>query len=57
MVLKYDDLDGNYIRSTKEETEKLKNGMLEATEKVKKARFDVTVENKNNVIYIDFKLK
>lgn len=57
VVLKYDDLDGNYIRSTKEETEKLKNGMLEATEKVKKARFDVTVENKNNVIYIDFKLK
>lgn len=57
VVLKYDDLDGNYIRSTKEETEKLKNGMLKATEKVKKARFDVTVENKNNVIYIDFKLK
>lgn len=57
VVLKYDNLDENYIRSTKEETEKVKNGMLKATEKVKKARFDVTVENKNNVIYIDFKLK
>lgn len=57
VVLKYDDLDGNYIRGTKEETESFKNGMLEATGTIKKVRFDVTVENKNNVIYIYFKLK
>ena len=58
VVLKYDNQDGNYIRGTQKETEELKRGMLNAAhDGLKKAKFDVTVENKNNVIYIDFKLK
>lgn len=57
VVLRWDDQDRNYIRGTKEETESFKNGMLNATEKVKKARFDVTVKKENKVIYIYFKLK
>ena len=58
LVLKYDNQDGNYIRGTQKETEELKRGMLNAAhDGLKKAKFDVTVENKNNAIYIDFKLK
>ena len=58
VVLRYNKENGNYIFDTKEKTESFKYGMLMAAhDALKASMFDVTVENKNNVIYIDFKLK